>query len=124
MVVEDKLLLQKEQLKKAIDALDETLKLSPTRVNKDATIQRFEFTFELAWKILQSTLRSRGVEVYSPREVIRAAAQESLIENVDLWLGFLASRNASTHIYSEEMANDTYEEAKSFFVEVKKLDSE
>ena len=38
MVVEDKLRLQKEQLKKAIDALDETLKLSPTRVNKDATI--------------------------------------------------------------------------------------
>ena len=41
MVVEDKVLLQKEQLKKAIVALDETLKLPPTRVNKDATIQRF-----------------------------------------------------------------------------------
>ncbi len=121
MVVEDKVLLQKEQLQKAILALDETLKLPPTRVNKDATIQRFEFTFELTWKILQSILRVRGVEVFSPREVIRGAAQEGLIENVDTWLNFLASRNASTHIYSEEMADDTYETAKVFYNEVSKL---
>lgn len=121
MVVGDKVQLQMSQLIKAITALDETLNLPPTRVNKDATIQRFEFTFEFTWKILQSVLRVRGVEVYSPREVIRAAFQESLIEDVDSWLNFLAARNASTHIYSEEMADDTYKTAKSFYLEANKL---
>ena len=70
---------------------------------------------------MQSVVRSRGVEAYSPREVIRVALQEGLIDNIDTWLDFLASRNASTHIYSEEMADDTYETAKSFYMEVNKL---
>lgn len=123
MVVENKIKFQKQQLEKAMGALDETLKLSPTRINKDATIQRFEFTFELVWKYLQSVLRIRGIEVYSPREVIRAAGAEGLIDNdkIDIWLNFLASRNASTHIYSEEMADHTYETIKIFYIETNNL---
>lgn len=71
----EKLNSQINQLEDAIDRLSETLRMKPTRVNKDATIQRFEFTFELSWKAMKSLAFIQGIELVSPRESIRTAAQ-------------------------------------------------
>lgn len=40
----------KTDLKNANIKLLEALQADPTELNQDATIQRFEFTFELSWK--------------------------------------------------------------------------
>ena len=117
----EKLKAQISQLEKATARLAETLALKPTQVNKDATIQRFEFTFELAWKAIQSVAYEQGIEVVSPRDSLRTAAQLGLIEEVEMWFDFLDARNRSSHIYDEKMANEVYEQIKKFFPEVKKL---
>ncbi len=38
-----------KDLKKANQKLKEATRLKPTEIHKDATLKRFEFTFELAW---------------------------------------------------------------------------
>lgn len=116
-----KLEIQISQLKQAIERLEEALKLPPTQIHKDATIQRFEFTFELAWKVMQGLANEKGLETASPKDSIRTAAQLSLIESVETWFGFLDARNLSSHIYNEEIANEVYCQIKKFLPEVKKL---
>jgi nucleotidyltransferase substrate binding protein (TIGR01987 family) len=122
MVVEAKLQLQLEQLSKAVATLVEALGMEPTQINKDGTIQRFEYTFELCWKTMQSAAKSSGLlDVNSPRESIRVAAQLNLIENVEIWLDFLDARNQASHVYDQATADSVYEAAKKFLPEVEKL---
>ena len=116
-----KLKAQIDQLEKAGKRLEEVLVLEPTQINKDAAIQRFEFTFELAWKTIRSFAFEKGFEVISPRDNIRTAAQLGLIENIEIWFDFLEARNNSSHVYNENMASVVYEEAKKFLPEFKKL---
>jgi len=116
-----KLKAQISQLKRAIKRLEEALKLPPTQIHKDASIQRFEFTFELTWKAVQSFAREKGLEVVSPKDSFRTAAQLGLIDKVEVWFDFLDARNLSSHVYSEEIANVVYRQIKKFLPEVKKL---
>lgn len=118
-----KLNAQISQLGKAAARLEEALALKPTRINKDATLQRFEFTFELAWKVMKGIAEIKGLEeAVSPKDSIRIAAQLGLIGEVLLWFDFLDARNTASHIYNEEMANTVYKLVKEKFPkEVKNL---
>lgn len=118
---QEKLTAQIKQFEKAASRLAETLALKPTQVHQDATIQRFEFTFELAWKAIQSFAFQKGVKVISPKDSIRIAAQLGLIEDIDQWFDFLDARNLSSHIYDEKMAKAVYYEVKKFYLEVIRL---
>jgi nucleotidyltransferase substrate binding protein (TIGR01987 family) len=121
MVVEDKIKLQVEQLKKAVATLREAVGLAATRINKDATIQRFEYCFELAWKCMQSAVRIKGVEMYNPRDSIRAAAQAGFVANPEVWIGFLKARNLAAHTYEESTADEVYEAARQSLPELEAL---
>lgn len=46
-------------------------------------IQMFEFTFELAWKVMKDFLESEGFQVASPKSTIRQAFQSGYISNAD-----------------------------------------
>jgi len=98
-------------LAQAIERLKETLSLPPTRIHKDATIQRFEFCFELAWKLLQAEIRYRGIDAYGPRDSIRVAARLSLITDPEEWMDLLDARNITVHVYKELSADKTYKKA-------------
>ena len=51
---EEKFEISLEKLTKANERLREALALkSPTQLERDGIIQRFEFTFELAWKTMK-----------------------------------------------------------------------
>ena len=78
----------------------EAIKADPTSMNKDATIQRFEFTFELAWKTIQEYVRDQGFDCKSPKNCIREGGRLELIENVESWFEFLDNRNLIAHCYS------------------------
>lgn len=119
--MKEKRVAQISQLTKALTRLKETLTLPPTQINKDATIQRFEFTFELCWKLMQGLARAKGLEIFTPRDSIRVAGQIALIENVETWFDFLEARNLSSHVYDEEMANEVYQEIKKFLPEAEKF---
>ncbi len=77
---------------------------------RDALIQRFEFTYELAWKSLKEFLIFSGyADVTSPRSVLETAYREGFINNESVWLGMLNDRNVTAHVYKEEQATEIAE---------------
>lgn len=79
---------------------------------RDATIKRFEFTFEAVWKTLKLHLERQGYECGGPRPTLKKAFAENLIsspEEADLWLTMLEDRNLTSHAYDETLANRIYE---------------
>jgi len=88
------------RLKEGIAKYDEANDLS-----RDGIIQRFEFTFELAWKTLKTVFEDEGLTgLNSPKTVLREAFAAGLIKDDELWLAMLGDRNSTAHIYSEQLA--------------------
>lgn len=110
-----------KDLKKANQRLKEATKARPTQMNKDATIQRFEFTFELAWKTIQEYIKDQGFDCKSPKNCIREAARLEIIDNPEGWIEHLKARNLITHTYNEKLANRIYKKALKFSPEVGNL---
>lgn len=73
---------------------------------RDALIQRFEFTFELAWKTTAEVLREQGIviEILSPKSVFKAAFSAGYIDDEDVWVKIIDDRNSMSHTYDEETA--------------------
>lgn len=116
-----KLSLQLENLKKALVTLNEAIQEPYVTLVRDASIQRFEYTFELTWKILRRISKIEGLEAASPRQSIRNAFQLGLISETDIWFQFLEDRNLTSHTYNEERAESVYQSAKKFPVAVSSL---
>jgi len=110
-----------KQLKKANQRLKEACQAPATQLNRDATIQRFEFTFELSWKTIQEYIRDQGLDCKSPKSCLREAARLDLIKNLKKWFEFLDNRNQIAHIYNEKLANKVYKKALKFPKEVEEL---
>lgn len=68
---------------------------------KAGMIQRFEYTWELAWKVMRDYLADAGnpVSVPSAMNVIRAAFAINLIEDGDAWVAMAKARNVMAHEY-------------------------
>ena len=110
-----------EDLQNALKRLKEAISEPETQMNKDATIQRFEFTFELAWKLMQFILSEENVNSYGPKNAIREAAKFGLIESAENWLEFAKMRNLATHTYNQELADKVYASCKGFPPQVEKF---
>jgi len=111
----------KEDLLKANQRLKEASELEPTRIHKDATIQRFEFTFELAWKTIQEYIRDQGFDCKSPKSCFRTAAEVGLIKNIESWFEYLKARNLIAHTYNKKLSDEVYNKAVKFRAEVDNL---
>jgi nucleotidyltransferase substrate binding protein (TIGR01987 family) len=73
----------------------------------DATVKRFEMTFEFAWKVLLHILNDiEKIETVSPRNAIKEANKNGLIADQNLWLKMIDDRNLSVHLYSEGKAQE------------------
>lgn len=90
-------------------------------LDRDGTIQRFEYTFELAWKTLKRILDFKGVTAHNPRDAFRLAAREGYLDDPKVWFDFLEKRNLATHTYKEEIANQIAAVFDKFSTEVTKL---
>lgn len=88
--------------------LEEALKKRRTVANRDSAIQRFEFTFELAWKSLQDAIRAQGNMCRSPKECLKEAFRLGLTRDDARWLRMLDDRNRTVHTYDEETAEKVY----------------
>jgi nucleotidyltransferase substrate binding protein (TIGR01987 family) len=111
---------------KALRRLEEALAedLSKGNIVVDGTIQRFEFTFELAWKLGRAILSYNGIAVDTPRLVIKEAYQAKMIEDGQEWISMLEDRNKTTHIYDEDQAFKIYTKIKeSYFRLLKSFQS-
>ncbi|SMC39613.1 nucleotidyltransferase substrate binding protein [Sporomusa malonica] len=109
------------RLIKAVVTLEEVLQESFSIIVRDATIQRFEYCFELSWKVLKKALKIEGVEVNSPRQALRSAFEIGYIEDIDIWFEMLEDRNLTSHTYDPEVADKVYESAKRLPTEIRKV---
>jgi len=95
---------------KALKTLESAVALSKTRILSDleeqGLIQGFEFTFELAWKLLKDFLEAKGfANFHGSRDTFRLAFEEGLITNGKLWMEMIDDRNRTSHTYDEEVAD-------------------
>ncbi|MBM7866647.1 nucleotidyltransferase [Heliobacterium gestii] len=92
------------QLKEAVDLMKSR---DLSNLEKQGTIQAFEFTYELAWKMLKAFLKDRGnTQIYGARDAFKEAFQLGLIEDGQLWMNMIQSRNMTNHVYDEGTANE------------------
>lgn len=73
-----------------------------TQLEKEGVIQRFEYTWELAWKTLKDLLEAEGVDLptITPAATIKAALAARLIDRGDGWMRTLDARNKMAHTYN------------------------
>ena len=97
------------QFVRALGGLQETLALPQDSLVRDACIQRFEFTFESAWKSIQTDAAAEGAECTSPRDCFRAAFRMNVVDlHETKWLKMVEDRNRTSHTYDEETAEEIY----------------
>ncbi len=92
----------------AVKKLVEVTQLEKNDVVRDATIQRFEFTFELFWKACKKILSYEGDPSTSPRNTFEKSYQYGLIDNEKAFLNMLDDRNKTSHVYNQEMSEQIY----------------
>lgn len=92
----------------ALERLAAALGQPKSEWTRDAAIQRFEFTFELAWKSAARAARREGIPCASPRQTWKVALQLGWIEDDALWLDMLDDRNRASHTYNEATAEQIY----------------
>ena len=92
----------------ALKKLEEALMENGYSLCLDGTIKRFEFTFEMSWKVLKKFLFYEGSKCASVRDCIKKAYQSQFIKEEAIWLNVLNDRNTATHIYDEKEAEKIY----------------
>jgi nucleotidyltransferase substrate binding protein (TIGR01987 family) len=97
--------------RQALATLVEILAEPKNRIVRDASIQRFEYSFEAVWKAIKIYLRqAESIELASPKSVIRASLRLGLLseEQTRAALQMAEDRNLTVHMYQEELAEKTF----------------
>jgi len=80
-----------------------------SELEKDGLIKRFEFTFEMSWKVMQDYLIATGYTgLKGPRNVIKQLGNDGLLNAFD-WQEILKTRNELTHIYDELLSRTEFD---------------
>lgn len=104
-----------EKIDRALSQLQKAVSLeSPSDLERDGAIQRFEYSIELLWKTAKKTLEENGVPAVTPKDVIREMANAGWINNPADFLGYLKLRNETSHTYDEKKAIEVFERSKDF----------
>ena len=102
---EQKLTSYHRALNRLAEVVNEMDKRQLNDFEADGLVQRFEFTFELAWKVLQDLLEYKGYEFMSgPNGTLKMAFEDGLITNHEGWRKMAKSRNTLSHVYDDEEA--------------------
>ena len=94
-------------LKKAAKTLDEALKIKPqSQIAKDGVIQRFEYTYALAWKTLKRYFQTNQKLLdFNVEDIWRKAGKIGLVDKVEQWFEFHKARKDFSHAYECKTAN-------------------
>ncbi|MCB9982402.1 MAG: nucleotidyltransferase substrate binding protein [Rhodospirillales bacterium] len=77
-------------------------------LEQEGVVQRYEYTFELAWKVMKDFMEYQGVQIENsfPRSIIKQGFQAGLIKDVVPWGIMLKDRNILSHRYDETVFRD------------------
>jgi nucleotidyltransferase substrate binding protein (TIGR01987 family) len=97
-----------QNYRKALEQLRKAVQLSQERPLSDleiqGLIQGFEFTHELAWKVLKDYLEGKGLgDLIGSRDATRMAFKQGLLVHGEVWMDMIRSRNLSSHTYDERV---------------------
>ncbi|MBK1704618.1 HI0074 family nucleotidyltransferase substrate-binding subunit [Halochromatium glycolicum] len=93
---------------KGVHQLERAVAQPFNEFTRDATIQRFEFCYELAWKLLKLKLEREGIDARTPRQALQEALQVALIDDGNAWSEIQRYRNLTSHTYNERLADEVY----------------
>ncbi len=95
------------------------------KLMRDGVIQRFEYTMDLAWKLMQRYLKviaqvDESV-LRSKKDIFREAARIKLIDDAEAWIAHYEARNETSHDYHASKANLVYARIQFFLPDVELL---
>ena len=95
-----------------------------SELEEQGIIKAFEYTYELAWKVIKDYYEEQGeVSIQGSRDALRLAFQRGLIADGDNWMKMIKSRIASLHTYNLEIAQqinqDIHDIYFQLFIELK-----
>lgn len=118
------MVLDFNSLKKSLLSLERAIKRSQKDLKdeevRDAVIQRFEYTYELSWKMLRRKLKndfpsSLEIDALDYKDLIREGAKNGYIKDPQSWFEYRNARNKISHNYQESVAKEVYSAALKFF---------
>jgi nucleotidyltransferase substrate binding protein (TIGR01987 family) len=117
-----------ESLQEAFDCHQKGAASLHREIVRDSVIQRFEYTYELAWKMmkrwLEMNLGSSYVDGIPRKELFRLAAEHHLIEDPTRWFAYHEARNQTSHVYDESVAKSVFGVTEPFLEDVEQFLSE
>lgn len=77
-----------------------------SNLEKEGLIQRFEYTYELAWRTIQDLIIFLGYDDFTPgpNSVLSKALEIGIIEDHDGWRLLKKARETTSHTYDAEDA--------------------
>lgn len=80
-----------------------------SKLEKQGLIQSFEYTHELAWNLLKDFLEEQGfVGLIGSKNVTRESFSQGLIEDGEVWMEMIKSRNLTSHTYDQKLADEIH----------------
>jgi nucleotidyltransferase substrate binding protein (TIGR01987 family) len=108
-----------------ISAVEITRQRELSELERQGLIQAFEFNHELAWKTLKDYLEDRGeVGIHGSKDATRKAFSVGLLDDGDVWMEMIQSRNRSSHTYHEKTAAEIAGQiAGPYFLQFQKFEA-
>lgn len=102
-----------------------------SEIERDGLVQRFEFTHEMAWKLMMSFCKSQSPEeeLFGSKDSTRWAFGKGLLNNGDVWMDMIRSRNYTSHNYDgvvtesivHKVVEEYYPQMKLFYFKMEAL---
>ncbi len=120
----ERLILKYKDAFNALKTLEAILKEPFSMIIRDATIQRFEYTFEALWKFLKEYLKEKeGIVSNSPKGCFKEIFSLGFLTEDETvrCLEMTDRRNDASHTYKEEVAKLIYSKTKGYYTLMEKL---
>lgn len=116
----------KKALATLSSGMEQFYKRGLSDLEKQGIIQGFEFTHELAWKVMQDFLKDQGeTNIYGSKDAIRLAYNRGLITRGENWMDMIKDRNLSSHTYEEEVSEQIFDRiSNNYFDLFKKFEKQ
>jgi len=124
--MKDKLLQNLANYEKALISLETNIiKIKAVKedfedfdIYRDSTIQRFEYTMEIAKKLMANYIEYEDAKIAGQKAILRKAFEFDLIDD-EIWFDMLEDRNNTSHEYDENLAKELLEKIYIYAIKLR-----